>query len=59
MFNRSFGLIVFFLSMPLNENGFYFFGIGNLNDYYDTQLNQDRLNILKEYENFMFFIWYK
>ena len=55
MFNRRFGLIVFFLSMTLNENGFYFFGIGNLNDYYDTQLNQDRLNILKEYENFMFF----
>jgi len=29
-------------------------GIGNINDYYSTKLKEDRLEILKKYENFEF-----
>ena len=49
------GFIGFHLSKQLLEKGFHVIGIDNLNDYYDPQLKQDRLNILKEYENFKFF----
>ena len=49
------GFIGFHLSKVLCEQGFEVVGIDNLNDYYDPQLKQDRLNILKEYDNFKFF----
>lgn len=49
------GFIGFHLSKVLCEKGFEVVGIDNLNDYYDPQLKQDRLNILKEYDNFKFF----
>ena len=29
-------------------------GIDNLNDYYDTNLKDERLNILRQFKNFMF-----
>ena len=48
------GFIGFHLSERLLEQGAHVIGFDNLNDYYDVQLKKDRLNILKEYENYTF-----
>ena len=48
------GFIGFHLSKRLLEQGARVIGFDNLNDYYDVQLKKDRLNILKEYENYTF-----
>lgn len=49
------GFIGFHLSKYLLEtNEYLVIGIDNINDYYSTQLKEDRLEILKKYENFEF-----
>lgn len=48
------GFIGFHLSKRLLIEGFPVLGIDNINDYYDTQLKNDRLNILMKYPNFHF-----
>jgi UDP-glucuronate 4-epimerase len=46
------GFIGFHLSRKLCENDWNVVGLDNLNDYYDINLKKDRLNILKQNENF-------
>lgn len=48
------GFIGFHLSKSLLEQGARVIGFDNLNDYYDVQLKEDRLAILKEYDNYTF-----
>ena len=48
------GFIGFHLSKRLLDEGYRVFGLDNLNDYYDLQLKQDRLEILKGYPSFSF-----
>ncbi|MFB7139740.1 NAD-dependent epimerase/dehydratase family protein [Gottfriedia sp. NPDC056225] len=48
------GFIGFHLSKRLLEEGSQIVGIDNINDYYDTRLKFDRLDFLKQYENFHF-----
>ena len=45
------GFIGFHLSRELLKLGYFVIGIDNLNDYYDTKLKKDRLDILKGLEN--------
>lgn len=48
------GFIGFHLSRSLLEKGAAVIGFDNMNDYYDVKLKEDRLAILKEYENYTF-----
>ena len=48
------GFIGFHLSKSLLDKGAVVLGFDNLNNYYDVQLKKDRLDILKEYENYTF-----
>ena len=48
------GFIGMYTSKALLEKGHEVVGIDNLNDYYDVQLKQDRLSLLKGFENFTF-----
>jgi UDP-glucuronate 4-epimerase len=48
------GFIGMHLSKRLLEQGYEVVGIDNLNDYYDPQLKEDRLLLLKKYERFTF-----
>lgn len=48
------GFIGFHLSKRLLNEGCSVIGLDNLNDYYDVNLKKDRLNILKEHEQFKF-----
>jgi len=50
----SAGFIGFHTSLFLLNKKIKVCGIDNLNNYYDTQLKKDRLNILKKFENFSF-----
>tara|TARA_Y100000768_G_C23986829_1_gene689417 strand:+ start:2727 stop:3680 length:954 start_codon:yes stop_codon:yes gene_type:complete len=50
----SAGFIGLHLARKLLKNGYEVFGVDNLNDYYDTNLKKDRLNILQSYEKFNF-----
>jgi UDP-glucuronate 4-epimerase len=50
----SAGFIGFHLSKKLCDFGWNVVGIDNLNDYYDVNLKQARLNLLLLYENFKF-----
>ena len=43
------GFIGFHLSKKLLNNNYDVVGIDNLNDYYDVNLQQNRLNILEKY----------
>lgn len=49
------GFIGFHTSKLLLERGDIVIGVDNINDYYDPELKHARLNILKKYENFIFF----
>ena len=51
----SAGFIGFHLSHRLLEDGFTVIGLDNLNDYYDVNLKNDRLSILKQYSSFRFY----
>lgn len=48
------GFIGFHLAKLRLEQGDIVAGIDNLNDYYDVSLKEARLNILKQYNNFLF-----
>ncbi|MDF2677791.1 MAG: NAD-dependent epimerase, partial [Bacillota bacterium] len=48
------GFIGFFLSKKLLEQGCKIICIDNLNDYYDVNLKNDRLNILETFNGFIF-----
>ena len=48
------GFIGFHLSKLLLDKGYRVIGFDNMNDYYDTQLKEDRLLILNQYDNFIF-----
>lgn len=48
------GFIGFHLSKALLDKGAFVAGFDNLNDYYDTDLKEARLSILKSYENYRF-----
>jgi len=48
------GFIGFHLSRKLLEDGCQVVGLDNLNDYYEVGLKEDRLRLLREYENFSF-----
>lgn len=48
------GFIGFHLSKKLLKQGVTVFGLDNMNDYYDVRLKEDRLSILREYDNFNF-----
>lgn len=48
------GFIGFHLSKKLLDDSYQIIGIDNLNDYYDPNLKQSRLEILGKYNNFNF-----
>lgn len=48
------GFIGFHISKALLDAGKTVVGIDNMNDYYDVQLKQDRVNLLDAYEGFSF-----
>jgi len=48
------GFIGYHLSQKLCSNGYNVLGIDNLNDYYDVNLKESRLKILKGLPNFIF-----
>jgi UDP-glucuronate 4-epimerase len=49
------GFIGFHLTQKLLETGYDVIGYDNVNDYYDPDLKEARLAILRNYEKFMFF----
>jgi|TARA_A100001015_G_scaffold31301_1_gene34884 UDP-glucuronate 4-epimerase len=49
------GFIGFHLSKKLLEKGYKIIGLDNVNDYYDVGIKKDRLKILKNSKNFIFF----
>ncbi|MFZ6011210.1 MAG: NAD-dependent epimerase [Bacteroidota bacterium] len=50
----SAGFIGFHLSQKLHDAGYQVVGIDDINDYYDVNLKQSRLKLLKENKNFTF-----
>jgi len=48
------GFIGFHLAKQLNKSGYEIVGVDNLNDYYDVNLKQARLDILNQLESFSF-----
>ena len=48
------GFIGFHLSKSFVEDDYEVFGLDNINEYYDPQLKQDRLDQLKPFSNFSF-----
>ena len=48
------GFIGYHLSKSLLEDGIIVFGVDNLNNYYDTDLKDQRLKRLKSFRNFSF-----
>jgi len=48
------GFIGFHLAKQLNKSGYEVVGLDNLNDYYDVNLKQARLDILNQLESFSF-----
>ena len=49
------GFIGFHVARNLLENGHSITGLDNLSPYYDVNLKRDRLNLLHEYADFVFF----
>ena len=49
------GFIGFHLSKNLLETGAQVIGLDNMNNYYDVTLKEQRLNILKKYNNYSFY----
>ncbi|MFC7319283.1 NAD-dependent epimerase [Halobacillus campisalis] len=49
------GFIGMHLSKKLLEQGYKVIGYDNINNYYDTQLKDERLSILEKYDNFTFY----
>jgi len=53
----SSGFIWYHTAKRLLEEWNTVIGFDNENDYYDVSLKQHRRNLLKEYENFSFYLW--
>jgi len=51
----SAGFIGWKVSEKLSEQGDLVVGVDNINDYYDIRLKYYRLNLLKKFDNFLFF----
>jgi len=51
----SSGFIGYYLSKYLLDRGCKVIGIDNMNNYYDVKLKEERLNILKKYNNYIFY----
>ncbi len=51
----SAGFIGYHLSKKLLKNNHKVYGLDNLNSYYDVKLKKSRINLLKEFKNFIFF----
>lgn len=49
------GFIGYYLSKRLLDEGKKVIGIDNLNDYYDVNLKYERLNLIKDHNNFKFY----
>lgn len=49
------GFIGFHLSKKLLDAGVYVIGMDNMNDYYDVNLKEERVAILKRYHNYFFY----
>ena len=49
------GFIGFHVSKRLLDSDHEVIGLDNINDYYDFNLKNDRLKILKDYEQFVFY----
>ena len=49
------GFIGFHLSLRLLALGHYVIGVDSLNDYYDIQLKENRLKLLKQHQHFEFY----
>jgi UDP-glucuronate 4-epimerase len=49
------GFIGFHLSNLLLDKGYEVIGIDNINDYYDVNLKEERLKLLRNKENFIFY----
>ena len=49
------GFIGFHVSKRLLDSDHEVIGLDNINDYYDINLKNDRLKILKDYEQFVFY----
>ncbi|MDY0214738.1 MAG: NAD-dependent epimerase/dehydratase family protein [Bacilli bacterium] len=49
------GFIGFYVAKRLSEEGNIVIGIDNLNDYYDVNLKEKRLEILRSFSNFIFY----
>src|SRR5690554_2577577 len=49
------GFIGSFLSKRLLEDGNKVVGVDNINDYYDINLKYERLNLIKDHDNFTFY----
>lgn len=48
------GFIGFYLSKVLLEKGAHVIGIDNMNDYYEVSLKEERLSILKQFQDYQF-----
>ena len=48
------GFIGMHLCRKLLDNGYYVYGVDNMNDYYDISLKKARLNLLSDHKNFTF-----
>lgn len=48
------GFIGFYLSKALLEKGAHVIGIDNMNDYYEVSLKEERLSILKQFQDYQF-----
>ena len=49
------GFIGFHLAKFMLERRYFVVGLDNLNSYYDPKLKEDRLDILRAYDNFVFY----
>ena len=49
------GFVGFHLAKFMLDKGHFVVGLDNLNSYYDPKLKEDRLNILRRYDNFAFY----
>ncbi len=51
----SAGFIGFYVAKALLEQGYSVVGYDNLDDYYDIRLKRTRINLLEQYEKFVFY----
>tara|TARA_Y100001970_G_C14259811_1_gene879196 strand:- start:24856 stop:25821 length:966 start_codon:yes stop_codon:yes gene_type:complete len=49
------GFIGFHIALKFSNSGYNVIGIDNINNYYDTKLKEDRLNVLSKSKNFIFY----